>query len=214
MEYREFKNVVEGAPVISINAFPALSAKSLNFATQQRQLSRWHKKKLIYKLKSGVYILNEHDRKINPSKTYIANLLYSPSYVSTEYALGYYDLIPEKVVDVTSITTKKTNKFTNILGTFVYQNLKTELFFGFTLIEDENNFPVQIAEPEKTVLDFIYLHLQEFKDKDADIFSRSYRFQNLELLKKGKLKEFARKYNNKEIDKITISLLKFIEEGK
>jgi len=72
--------------------------------------------------------------------------------VSTIYALGYYDLIPEKVIDVTSVTTKKTAKFTNPFGTFIYQHLKTSLFFGFKEIEDENGFPVLIAEPEKAVL--------------------------------------------------------------
>lgn len=113
--------------------------------------------------------------------------------MSTEYALGFYDLIPEKVEDVTSITTKKTAKFTNAFGTFLYQHVKTDLFFGFTQIEDENGFPVLIAEPEKAMLDFIYLNLQDFKDKGKDIFSLSYRLQNLDTLKKEKTNEFCQK---------------------
>ncbi|MDI6841100.1 MAG: hypothetical protein QMD71_09715 [bacterium] len=144
-------------------------------------------------MKRGLYILNESDRKIYPSRVFLANSLYSPSYVSTEYALGFYDLIPEKVEDVTSITTKKTAKFTNAFGTFLYQHVKTDLFFGFTQIEDENGFPVLIAEPEKAMLDFIYLNLQDFKDKGKDIFSLSYRLQNLDTLKKEKTNEFCQK---------------------
>lgn len=65
------------------------------------QLSNWEKKGLIIRLKRGLYVLNENDRKIEPSRIFLANSLYSPSYVSTAYALGYYDLIPEKVEDGT-----------------------------------------------------------------------------------------------------------------
>jgi len=65
------------------------------------QLSNREKKGLIIRLKQGLYVLNENNRKIEPSRIFLANSLYSPSYVSTAYALGYYDLIPEKVEDGT-----------------------------------------------------------------------------------------------------------------
>lgn len=65
------------------------------------QLSNWEKKGLIIRLKRGLYVLNENNRKIEPSRIFLANSLYSHSYVSTAYALGYYDLIPEKVEDGT-----------------------------------------------------------------------------------------------------------------
>jgi predicted transcriptional regulator of viral defense system len=65
------------------------------------QLSNWEKKGLITRLKQGLYVLNENNRKIEPSRIFLANSLYSPSYVSTAYALGYYDLIPEKAEDGT-----------------------------------------------------------------------------------------------------------------
>ncbi|MEW6409675.1 MAG: hypothetical protein AB1488_06125 [Nitrospirota bacterium] len=158
--------------------------------------------------------MNESDRKIEPSRIFVANALYSPSYVSTTYAFGYYDLIPEKVEDVTSITTKKTAKFTNTFGAFIYQHLKTNLFFGFKEIKDENGFPVLIAEPEKAMLDFIYLNLQDFKGKEKDVFSLSYRFQNLNILKKKKLTDFAKKYENKEIVDVVENLLSFIKEER
>ena len=177
-------------------------------------MSGWQKKGLVIKLKRGLYILNESDRKIEPSRIFLANALYSPSYVSTTYAFGYYDLIPEKVEDVTSITTKKTAKFTNTFGTFIYQHLKINLFFGFKEIEDENGFPVLIAEPEKAILDLIYLNLQDFKNKGKDIFSLSYRFQNLDILNKKKLIDFAKRYESKEIFDVVKNLLSFIKEAR
>jgi len=196
MKYLEFKNAVMEFPLISSTHIFTMGKGA---RTLKNQLVECQKKGLVIKLKKGLYILNEKDRKFEPSRIFLANSLYSPSYVSTIYALGYYDLIPEKVVDVTSVTTKKTAKFTNSFGTFIYQHLKTNLFFGFKEFEDENGFPVLIAEPEKAILDFIYLNLKDFKDKDEDIFVLSYRFQNLDILKKRKLIDFAEKFENKEI---------------
>jgi len=204
MTYTEFKNTFRQQPLISLANVPATEAL-------RRQLSRWQNKGLIIKLRKGLYVLNEHDRKIHPSRIFLANALCSPSYVSTEYALGYYDLIPEKIEDVTSVTTKNIKKFSNIFGTFIYQHLKTNLFFGFKEIQDENKLPVFIAEPEKAMLDFIYLNLSDFKDKDKNIFAESYRFQNLEILKKKKLSDYARKYN-KTVLSVVGQLLEFIKD--
>jgi predicted transcriptional regulator of viral defense system len=211
MKYLEFKNAVKEFPIISLTHISNINKKP---QTLKVQLSGWQKKGLVIKLKRGLYILNESDRKIEPSRIFLANALYSPSYVSTTYAFGYYDLIPEKVEDVTSITTKKTAKFTNTFGTFIYQHLKTNLFFGLKEIKDENGFPVLIAEPEKAMLDFIYLNLQDFKGEKKDVFSLSYRFQNLNILKKKKLTDFAKKYENKEIFDVVENLLSLMKEGR
>jgi len=209
MKYREFKDAVMEFPVISGTHIFNITEKP---QTLKAQLKGWQEKGLIIKLKRGLYILNERDRKIHPSRPFLANTLYSPSYVSTTYAFGYYNLIPEKVEDITSITTKKTAKFTNPFGTFIFQHIKTDLFFGFKEVEDENGFPVLIAEPEKAMLDFIYLNLQDFKGKDKDVFSLSYRFQNLNILKKKKLMGFAKKYESKEILNVVKNLCLFMKE--
>ena len=37
--------------------------------------------------------------------------MYGPSYVSLEWALSYYEMIPEKVFNVTSMTTGKVKEF-------------------------------------------------------------------------------------------------------
>jgi len=209
MTYTEFKNSIRSFPIISVSHISNMAQK---VQVLRNQLSRWQKKGLIIKLRKGLYVLNEHDRKIHPSRIFLANALRSPSYVSTEYALGYYDLIPEKVEDVTSVTPKNVKKFTNIFGAFIYQHLKTDLFFGFNEIQDENKLPVLIAEPEKAMLDFIYLNLSEFKGRDKDVFEKSYRFQNLNILKKKTLFNYAQKYNNKAVLNVVEKLIEFIKE--
>jgi len=211
MKYREFKSKFRKFPVISSSHIYNVAH---NPQVLKNHLVRWQKMGLVLKLKRGLYILNEEDREITPSRLFLANLLYSPSYVSLEYALGFYGLIPEKVEDLTSVTTKKTIIFKNAFGVFRYQHLKDGLFFGFKEIKDENNFPIIIAEPEKAVLDFIYLNMENFKNKEADIFILSYRFQNLESLRRKMLKDFSKRYENAVVSYATEELLNLIKRNK
>ena len=199
MLYSDFKKICRKRPIIT--------SKDIIVPTKERhvlrnQLGRWEKKGLIIQLKRGVYLLNEDDRSIHPSRFFIANQLYNPSYVSLEYALNYYDLIPEKVVDVTSITTKKTKVFENAIGKFTYQHLQPRAFRGFRAVKDEAGFSFFMADPEKAIVDFVYLNLARFKVGDTDIFEESYRYQNLEQLKLAKLRVSASYFQSHKLTRI------------
>lgn len=209
MNYLEFKNIFGEFPVISSSQF---SGVTKNVDTLKWNLASWQRRGLVIKLKKGLYVLNKKDRKIHPSRVFLANSLCFPSYVSTEYALGYYDLIPERVEDVTSVTTKKTVRYSNPFGTFIFQHIKADSFFGFAQVEDENGFPVLIAEPEKALLDFIYLNLKDFKEGSPGVFGDSYRFQNLDILRKRSLSEFATRYENRNLMDVVANLLEFIRK--
>src|ERR1700690_2530920 len=87
----------------------------------------------------------------------IANKLYSPSYVSFEMALSYYDLIPEGVYSITSAAGKKTTKFKTPIGEFAYRKIKPELLFGYRL-QKQGKQRYKLAEMEKAVLDYLYLN--------------------------------------------------------
>ena len=52
---------------------------------------RYAKRGVFLKLKNGLYCLADQP----PSEMAIANRLYDPSYLSFEFALSYYHLIPE-----------------------------------------------------------------------------------------------------------------------
>jgi predicted transcriptional regulator of viral defense system len=90
--------------------------------------------------------------------------LYSPSYVSLESALSWYGFIPEGVFQVTSCSSRKTQSFDTPLGSFSYRHIKPALFFGYQL-EEWNKHHFAIAEPEKTVIDYLYLH-HEIREPD------------------------------------------------
>ena len=208
MKYTDFKKKIQKFPVFSSSHIPNLTD---NEQVLRNQLTRWQKQGLIFRLKRGLYILNEADRKINPSRLFIANELLSPSYISTEYALSFYGLIPEKVEDITSVTTKKTTCFKNVFGTFYYQHLNIPSFLGFKQIRDEAGLPVFIAEPEKALVDFFYLNLSNFHKGDKDVFKDSYRFQNLSDLDIRKLSYFAKTFSSKKLLEVVETFCRFID---
>lgn len=213
MNYTEFKNKVQSWPVIfSRDIMLGREDKQII----RNQLERWSSKKLLIKLRRGVFILNENDRKVNASRAYIANQLYSPSYVSLEYALNYYDLIPERVSDLTSITSKKTMRFMNEAGAFIYQHIKPEAFRGFNMLKDEAGLLFLIAEPEKALIDFFYLNLGRIRGEDEKIFEESYRLQNLEILRTRKLTEFASLFDSNKLMRVAQHFCKLVkrEGGK
>ncbi|MFZ5801209.1 MAG: type IV toxin-antitoxin system AbiEi family antitoxin domain-containing protein [Candidatus Omnitrophota bacterium] len=211
MQYAEFKNTFRDAPFIRSQDVVAISADR---QALRNQLNRWQHKELVIKLKKGVYILNEGDRKINPSRQFIANQLYGPSYVSLEYALNSYGLIPERVADVTSVTTRKTLRLVNPLGNFIYQHIQPAAFRGFSSVKDSAGFVFFIAEAEKAVADFLYLNLAQFKKDYPAALLDAYRFQNFEKLNVKRLMELAQLFNNRKLLKVTAAFCKLIKKER
>jgi len=211
MKFNEFKKTIQNFPLFSTSQISSLTG---NEQVLRNQLTRWEKLGLVLKLKKGLYILDSSERKINPSVMFIANQLYSPSYLSIEYALGFYDLIPERVEIITSVTTKKTAVFKNNFGTFTYQHLKTSCFNGFRELKDQMNLPFFIAEPEKAIVDFLYLNLAVFKKIDPDIFALSYRFQNVSGLNTKKLKKFVEQFDSKKLKHLIQMFVEFVKSER
>lgn len=134
--------------------------------------------KIIVKLERNKYMLNNG----NVDSFYIANAIYSQSYISFETALNFYGILSQFPYEITSATTKKTIQ-KNINGfTYSYTHIKRNLFFGY---EKKNN--ILIAEPEKALLDQIYISLRGFKKINLDEYDFS-------RIKKIKLKEYFDKY--------------------
>lgn len=208
MNFPEFKNHFQNSPFILIQDILSLVK---NPQAMRNQLSRWQKKGLLISLRRGVYMLSSQDRKIDVDKQVIANRLYEPSYLSLEYALNFYGLIPEHVVDLTSITTRKTMRFKNESGCFVYQHIAPKAFRGFKKMGDDKN-SYFMAEPEKAVVDFLYLNLSQFTKNAREILEHSLRFQNIEELKRKRLMEFGKFFGSKKLMRVLKLLGQWIEE--
>lgn len=199
MRYEDFRSKVKDLPLISSSYLRLMFADDAGLKTQ---LLRWSQAGKLIRLRKNIYILNNDDRKINPSRLFIASELYKPSYVSMEYILSFYGLIPEKVADITSITSKKTAAFENIFGKFVYQHIKLNCFTGFRGLKDEAGLTCYMATPEKAVVDFIYLNQNRFKGNFRQVLFESFRFQNTEILDRKKLTEYANLFASAKVKAI------------
>ena len=150
------------------------------------QCCRWVKEGKLIRLKRGLYTLPETRRKVALPRLWLANALYSPSYVSLEYVLSLHDLIPERVDVVTSVTTRKTKKYTTRLGTYDYHHLERGRFFGFEEIREDEKFSALVALPEKALLDWIYFR-HDWEPSEAYL-KENLRLQNWDQLRKSKIK--------------------------
>lgn len=116
---------------------------------------------------------------------YVGSIAKYPSYVSLKYALSKYGLIPEGIFSITYITTKKTGEYSSNNFSFVYRNIKDELFFGY----EEQKFDgvkYLFAKKYKALFDFIYLTpLRNSREYNQLLFDLRINWENLS----GKEKE-------------------------
>ncbi|MCI5057834.1 MAG: hypothetical protein MRY83_17100 [Flavobacteriales bacterium] len=149
MTFIEFKESMKIFPIFS---YPDIRKRYPSF--DRRRLVEWQDKGQIVKIRSGYYHFS--DSQINEKFLFFAaNKIYAPSYISLESAFQYYNFIPEGVFMFTSVTSRNTAKYEASLGSFSYQHVKPNLYFGYKLIDNE--YAIRVAEPEKAILDFFYL---------------------------------------------------------
>ncbi len=159
--------------------------------TLKQQIHYWKKRNWIRVMKNGLYeIIYPQERNI--PDLFLANKLYSPSYVSLETALSIYNIIPEVAMGVSSITTKPTREFKNYHGLFRYRSVRTKAFLGYRIIE-ENRFKIKIADPEKALVDYIYFKLYD-SDK-IDVEEERFDLPAIRRLKKARLYDYASYFN-------------------
>lgn len=117
------------------------------------RLSRLVKTNQYYPIVRGLY---ETDPTTPPYL--LAGSIYGPSYISFEYALSYYGLIPEKVIAVTSATfeKKKKKRYETPFGVFLYQDVPSEAFPLAIRMIREGEYYYRIASPEKALCDKLY----------------------------------------------------------
>jgi len=200
MKFEKLVEKFSEAPFFELEEIREISTDS--GSQLNNQLSQWTKQDKILRLRRRKYLLGSQYRKFTPSNYYISNYLYRPSYVSLETALQYYDLIPEAVATVHSVTPKHGREWQNDLGRFVYRSVKRDRFWGYR--EDRlDSIPSQnrffIARPEKAILDLIYLNNGEWTKARL----REARFQSLEILDYEILQKFANKFDSPRVERAT-----------
>jgi len=110
----------------------------------------------IVRVKKGLYIFGPKLSRAPYSRELLANLIYGPSYVSLEYALSYYGIIPERTETVTSVTCGKNRTFTTPAGRFTYWAVPVAAYHtGIDLVDAGHNRAFLMASREKALADYV-----------------------------------------------------------
>lgn len=139
---------------IPITAGELISAFS-DTAAPRNKLMLMENKAQIIRLKRGVYVVSPEisGKKIVPEL--IANHLYGHSYVSMQWALREYGLIPERVSAIKSMTILRSTEFENSIGRFVYEHCASDYYnIGITMRIDQG-VSYLIASKEKALCDLV-----------------------------------------------------------
>ncbi|MFA6171257.1 MAG: hypothetical protein WCW77_03245 [Patescibacteria group bacterium] len=203
MKYIDFKNSFNNRILIDVrevkNVFPDFDS---------RRFYEWQKKGHLKKLSKLYYIFT--DKNIGENEIcFIANKLFEPSYLSLEYAMRYYNLIPEIVYLVTSITSRKTKLIKTPISNFQYRSVKENLFFGYNVIKTAG-LPFKIAEPEKALLDFLYLR-SDIKDENDLEGLRINKGVFNEIINKEKMAKYAEAFGSKVLFRKIVKIYKEME---
>ena len=171
--------------------------------------TRWCSRGLLVKLRNQHYAFPEYRKEPDFSR-YVANRIYAPSYISLHSALSFYGMIPEEVIQLTSVTTLKTARFENAFGTFHYQNVKTPLYFGYEIKTMQNGRGLLFATPEKALLDLLYLNPYYRTEQDMEDLRLDEDYMQNEL-NKERLMSFLARFESKTLEQKLRRLMKVYE---
>lgn len=172
----------------------------------RNNLTRWVKKGLLIRLRQGLYTFPEY-KADNDYLLYFANKIYSPSYISLHSALSFYGIIPEAVLQITSVTSLKTASFNNEIGVYIYKSVKNELIFGYNLKTFSGERVLKIAKPEKAILDLLYLY--PFYSSEKELlelrFDQDFLYYDFDI---ELFREYTIRFKSKALEKRAAKLLK------
>ena len=132
-----------------------IAASFDNLTSPREKIRALEKDGQLIRLKRGLYVITSEISGMPVNTCLCANHIYGPSYVSQQWALRWYGLIPERVYTMTSVTTKRTRMFENSLGRFSYEQVPPDYFaIGINRVE-EDNVSFLMASREKALCDFI-----------------------------------------------------------
>ena len=146
-----------------------VKARLSDYANKNNKISRDIRDGKLHKIVNGLY-----ETDINTPGYLLAGSIYGPSYISFEYALSYYGLIPERVHVITCATygKKKKKKFNTSFGIFTYRDVPVLAYPEEIILKEENGYTYQIASKEKALCDKLYTlkPLKNYKNLEDMLF--------------------------------------------
>lgn len=114
------------------------------------------KQGVLVLIKRGIYVPGPSLNIIKPEPFLLANHLLGPSYISLESALSHWGFIPERVYEISSVTTQNSKMYKTSVGRFSYMNVPLPYYsFGIQQVELTKKQRVMMATPEKALCDKI-----------------------------------------------------------
>ena len=135
-------------------SFDALAQQFAGYTDVKGKIRREVQGGRLVQVARGLYETDVH-----ADGKYLAGAIYGPSYLSFDYALSVYSLIPEAVYGTyTSATFRKgkTKRYENAFGTFLYRDVPAAVYPFGVEIKVEGGYSYQIASPEKALCDKLY----------------------------------------------------------
>jgi predicted transcriptional regulator of viral defense system len=203
MKYIDIQNNLRSLGVFTLN-----DIRMLDPVFREPTLNDWLNNGWIKRIRRFWYA----DSSFNPQGNdyfFIANKIYSPSYISLESALSHYGFIPETTLQITSVSTRKTNLFDTQYGVFSYQSIKNNLYFGYEVIEN-NDRPFTLATPEKAILDYLYLHSEISSIEDLEGLRFNSEIIN-STIDKEKFNTYLNQFDNLELNNRSKLLLRYLD---
>lgn len=130
-----------------------LKEKYSNYSNYLTKINREVKNNNLFPLVKGFY---ETDPNVDGIK--LAQFIYGPSYISFDFALSFYGLIPEAVYNYTCATYNKNKSkiYKNKFGTYLYRDIPKSVFELGIIINTDEYYSYQIATKEKALCDKLY----------------------------------------------------------
>ena len=185
-----------------------------SFVNVNEKISQMVRKQDIIRVKRGVYIFNKKYQNSTVDKITVANMLYAPSYVSYEYALSYYGLIPERVYEISSASLRAKKVYETPIGRFSYTKVPLKAFsIGVDWLYDREIGGRLIATKEKALCDKIRSEKKLGKlsqEKLWNYLTNDLRIEAYELIKLDVelIREIAIAYNSRALRDICVIIAK------
>ena len=154
MNFRKAIKEYAEAPISRHLVLELLSA----YKRPNDKISELIKSEELIPVRRGLYITGPILDLPTPEPFLIANHLRGPSYVSLESALSYWNMIPERAYEISSVTIKTSKLYHTHLGRFNFQQLKIPYYsYGIKNITYSPKQTMLIASPEKALCDKVVL---------------------------------------------------------
>ena len=122
---RQIEKELEKIPTRIIEHFTISSILgNLGYTRINDKVTNLIKHNILIPIKRGLYIYMPLNDKNLLTTEIVANTLLRPSYVSLDYVLSYYNAIPERVYEITSITTKRSKNLKRPMESLVLNKSK------------------------------------------------------------------------------------------